>query len=991
MRLVIRTAAAVICALALLASSSSARPTSSSAQPGDLVAAYSFDEGSGTSVGDASGNGNVGVVQGATWSSAGKFGGALAFDGSSSRVRVPDSASLDVTSGLTAEAWVFPAAAQTGWRTVVQKEVDSYLLHASSGVGGLRPAGGATFGSQVPTVFGPSALPVGVWSHLAVTYDGSQLRLFVNGTQVASAPQTGSIATSTGPLWVGGNSPYGEYFNGRIDDVRVYKVALSASEIQADMTTPVGAPDPNGPKLNITAPAPGATVQGGTVNIKYTTSGSLAGVDHVHFQLDNDPVKMDLTLDGTYAYQGVHVGSHTLKGWLVRADHTKIAGTDATPVTFSNVVDPADTVAPTVTVTAPNDGASVNGVVNVTANAADNVGVYGVQFKVDGAEVGAEDTSSPYALSWDTTGLANGSHTIRAVARDAAGNETTSAAVAVTVANSATDPAQVGRWSTPGTLPIIPIHTNLLPNGKLLIFDSETDSSTNPRIWDPVANTFTQVPYNNTADLFCSGHVPLPDGRILVAGGHAGGYIGIRNTTIFNPANNSWTDVQPMTYPRWYPTTTKLPDGRILVVSGSTNCPECANPSVAHNNIADLPEIFDPKTNTWSVLTGASLKLPLYPHMYVLPDGRVFAAATQEDPIASRVLNLTTKTWSVVDPAVRDGGSSAMYLPGKILKSGSARNPDYPAANATNTAWAIDMTQPSPTWRQVGSMAFPRTQHQLTVLPDGTVLATGGSRNSNVNDRASAVLPAELWDPNTETWRTLSSGAVPRLYHSMAILLPDGRIALGGGGHPADFGVPEFRFEIFSPPYLFKGARPTISSVPSQLSYGQSFSVGTPDGAAIAKVALIPQPTVTHAYNLNGGYVPLQFSQGSGGLTVTAPANANLAPPGKYMLFIVNSNGVPSVASWVTLPVPGGGSAFAAPASAPANLQSTAIPVLYSPSSQMIALAPLAGASETHHVTVAGVQDDSYAATLRSLGRILCTIDASRRSTVAQRSRGPPT
>jgi Domain of unknown function (DUF1929) len=242
-----------------------------------------------------------------------------------------------------------------------------------------------------------------------------------------------------------------------------------------------------------------------------------------------------------------------------------------------------------------------------------------------------------------------------------------------------------------------------------------------------------------------------------------------------------------------------------------------------------------------------------------------------------------------------------MYLPGKILKSGSARNPDYPPANATDTAWAIDMTQASPTWRQVDSMAYPRTQHQLTVLPDGTVLATGGSRNSDVEDTASAVLPAELWDPASETWRTLSSGVVPRLYHSMAILLPDGRVALGGGGHPADFGVPEFRFEIFSPPYLFKGQRPTISIAPGQANYGQTFFVGTPDAASISKVALIPQPTVTHAYNMNAGYVPLTFSQTPGGLTVTAPANGNLAPPGKYMLFILDSNGVPSVASWVSV------------------------------------------------------------------------------------------
>ena len=805
---------------------------------------------------------------------------------------------------------MYPAVAQSGWRAVVQKETDSYLLHASSGAGGLRPAAGVTVGAAVPTVFSPSALPVGAWSHLAMTYDGSQIRLFVNGVQVASLPQTGAIAPSGSPLWIGGNSPYGEYFSGRIDEVRVYRAALSQAEIQADMANPVK-PSPNAPKLVITAPAEGSTVTGGTANVGYTTTGDLSGVDHVHFQIDNEPVKMDLSLDGVYSYQGIHVGSHTLNGWLVRADHSKIGGTDATPVHFSNVVDPADPTPPGVGLTAPAAGSTVSGTVTPTATASDNVGVYGVQFTLDGAPLGVEDLVPPYSVSWDTSTGGNGSHVLTATARDAAGNETTATPVTVTVSNSGSDPAQLGRWSAPTTLPIVPVHTSMLPNGRLLIFDSSTDSSTNPRVWDPVSNSITQVPYNNTANLFCAGHTPLPDGRILVVGGHIDAYVGLRNATIFDPVTNTWTDVQPMANARWYPTLTKLPDGRMLVVSGSSNCPDCATPGAAHNGIVPAPEIFDPATNTWSTVTGANLRLPLYPHMYVLPDGRIFAAATAEEAIASRVLDLNTRTWSVVDSAVRDGGSSVMYLPGKILKSGTAWNPDYPVKNSSAEAWAIDMNQTAPTWRQVGSMAFPRTQHQLTVLPDGTVLATGGSRNSDVTDTASAVLAAELWDPVTETWRTLSSGAVPRLYHSSATLLPDGRVEIAGGGHPPGFGVAEFRTEIFSPPYLFKGPRPTITSATGQANYGQNFFVGTPDGSTITKVALIPQPTPTHSFNSNSGYVPLNFSQTSGGLTVTGPANGNLAPPGMYMLFAINANGVPSVASWVQISAASGFSATA--------------------------------------------------------------------------------
>ena len=489
-------------------------------------------------------------------------------------MRVEDSASLDVTSAVTLEAWVYPAASQSSWRAVVQKETDAYLLHASSDAGALRPAAGVTIGGSVPTIFSPSALPVGVWSHLAMTYDGSDLRLYVNGVQVSTSPRTGPIGTSASPLWIGGNSPYGEYFNGRIDEVRVYRTALSQAEIQTDMANPV-TPGPNAPKLVITAPAEGSTSTGGTLNVSYTTTGDLTGVDHVHFQVDNDPVKMDLSLDGTYALSGVHVGSHTLNGWLVRADHSKIGGTDAVPVHFSNVVDPTDPTSPTVAVTSPANGATISGTVVPTADASDNVGVYGVQFKLDGAPLGVEDLTAPYTTGWNTTLGGNGSHVLTAIARDAAGRETTSASVTVTVANSGSDPAQVGQWASPTTLPIVPIHTSMLPNGKLLIFDSATNSGTNPRVWDPVARTFTEVPYNDTANLFCAGHTPLADGRILVVGGHIDAYVGLKNATIFDPATNTWADVKPMANARWYPTLTRLPDGRMLVVSGSSDCPDC--------------------------------------------------------------------------------------------------------------------------------------------------------------------------------------------------------------------------------------------------------------------------------------------------------------------------------------------------------------------------------------------------------------------------------
>ena len=159
---------------------------------------------------------------------------------------------------MTIEAWVYPAVAQTGWRAVVQKEPDSYLLHASSGAGGLRPAAGVTVPGDVPIVSGPTALPVGVWSHVATTYDGATLRLYVNGSQVASKAQTGAISPSGVAPVDRRHAAYGEWFNGRIDEVRVYRVALSQAEIQADMAAPVGGPVDSSPPSALSGLAAGA-------------------------------------------------------------------------------------------------------------------------------------------------------------------------------------------------------------------------------------------------------------------------------------------------------------------------------------------------------------------------------------------------------------------------------------------------------------------------------------------------------------------------------------------------------------------------------------------------------------------------------------------------------------------------------------------------------------------------------------------------------------
>jgi hypothetical protein len=206
--------------------------------PTGLVAAYGFNEGSGVQVADGSGQGNGGTISSATWTASGRFGAALSFNGTSSWVTVADAASLDLTTGMTIEAWVNPAAG-TGWRAVVLKETPGGLAYALySANNASRPAGYVHINGDIG-LNGTAAIALNTWTHVALTYDGATMRMFVNGAQVSSRAQTGSIVVAPGALRIGGDSVWGEYFKGLIDEVRIYNRALTATEIQTDMNTPI--------------------------------------------------------------------------------------------------------------------------------------------------------------------------------------------------------------------------------------------------------------------------------------------------------------------------------------------------------------------------------------------------------------------------------------------------------------------------------------------------------------------------------------------------------------------------------------------------------------------------------------------------------------------------------------------------------------------------------------------------------------------------------
>ncbi|WP_119155131.1 galactose oxidase-like domain-containing protein [Caldimonas tepidiphila] len=445
-----------------------------------------------------------------------------------------------------------------------------------------------------------------------------------------------------------------------------------------------------------------------------------------------------------------------------------------------------------------------------------------------------------------------------------------------------TTPSIGGRWQNGPNLPYFPVHMHVLPDANVMMWPGDGGvNGDDPRVWNPATGVLSA---RNRAgfDLFCSGHNFLPDGRLFVTGGHISNNVGLAEAAIYDPAGNAWTRLPRMNLGRWYPTTTLLASGDVLVVSGSVDTSTGANP---------VPQVWKSALGRWQSLNSAQLKLPLYPYMFLAPNGRVFNAGPG---VTTRYLDCGGwGTWSVVGNRSFGGGrgygGAVMYAPGRILAVGGGDPP-------TATAEVIDLNAASPAWRAVGSMQWPRRHMSTTVLPDGRVLATGGTRGTGFNNRdpALAVRTAELWDPATGRWSEMATAYTPRWYHSIALLLPDARVFVtGGNGYTQS--------EIYSPPYLFTGTpRPTIASAPASVGKGVELFVGTPDAAVVNAVSWVRLPSVTHTNDMNQSFFrSTQITRADGGIRTVSPRHTSV-PSGHYMLFLLR-DGVPSVARIVRL------------------------------------------------------------------------------------------
>jgi hypothetical protein len=502
-----------------------------------------------------------------------------------------------------------------------------------------------------------------------------------------------------------------------------------------------------------------------------------------------------------------------------------------------------------------------------------------------------------------------------------------------------------GSWGPVMKWPVNAVHVSLLPNGKVLMWPrgalsrpvgpkgepAPNQAICFPRIWDPATKTFADAsipgllgkhvptparpPYN----IFCSGHSFLADGRLFVAGGHRADGVGEPKACIYDAVHNKWTLTRQMNAGRWYPSCVTLPNGEVLAIAGDIGS--------GKDNL--VPQVFNPTTGRWRNLTNAQDVFEDYPFLHVAPNGHVFIAGTK---IQTRYLDTVgegklTVVGDHVYRQVRDYGSSVMYEPGKVLVLGGggggdpkAKNPIFPTA----TAEIIDLNESRPRWRKTAPMRFGRRMQNATLLADGTVFVSGGTSSIGFNVGTKAVFATELWDPKTGRWHLLAPQKERRLYHSTAILLPDATVLSAGGGEPdggpADrpidiiaanqFYNAHRNAQIFSPPYLFAGPRPVITSAPHSVTYGKQFQVTVPtrDVKKVHRVTLVRLSSTTHAQNFNQRFNELHFHQPTGTagghktpLTVTAPPNHNVAPPGHYMLFILSNQGVPSVAKIIQL------------------------------------------------------------------------------------------
>ena len=437
-------------------------------------------------------------------------------------------------------------------------------------------------------------------------------------------------------------------------------------------------------------------------------------------------------------------------------------------------------------------------------------------------------------------------------------------------------PGVVGAWDPPTKWPVIAIHAAVLRSGKVLHYSYPGfGPGSRAELYDPATGNFTHVNYNT--NIFCSGLSFLGDGSLYVTGGTQAGcdFTGWDTTHLFYPVGQSWTSGPVMDDGRWYPTNVTLGDGSVLIVSGL-------------DSICETNTLIEQYVPGVGIVPLGVRNLQLYPRLHLLTSGLVAHVGPEN---WSYAFNPDNGLWQFIDGTNlgwRCSGTTVL-IPGRtdqILAVGGT-------CPVTNTAEILDMTSANPQWQLTTSMHFARGHADALILPDKTIMVVGGGTFELYG------LPhkvPEIFDPETESWKQVPPHVYGRMYHATTVLLPDGRVLVAG----QDSGNSMFFGEIYNPPYLYRGERPELTAAPQRATWDRPFSLAVPDAASISAVAMIAPSTVTHSFNNSQRYVDLDFEVvQTGVIRATAPLNGNHAPPGYYMLFVVNEESVPAVAEFI--------------------------------------------------------------------------------------------
>ena len=453
----------------------------------------------------------------------------------------------------------------------------------------------------------------------------------------------------------------------------------------------------------------------------------------------------------------------------------------------------------------------------------------------------------------------------------------------------------VGQWGPITPWPFAFASAAVLPDGQILawggnnLLDFNGGTNTYAALWNPATGRFQSVNHTDHS-MFCGIPVMLEDGRVLVTGGD-----GTRKrVSTFDYRTTQWQRVEDMKNGRWYPGTVALANGQVATALG--------DPGGAY------PELWTPGKG-WTLLGGATLQnaildYPGYqknwlPYVHLAPNGQLFhSGPTERMNWISLVGNGSVTAAGVTNLWYPKYAAVLMLDEGKLFVAGGAAT-NVTGSPSTEQAAIIDLTGPTPRFQPLASMTYARKFNNGVLLPNGEVMMIGGTTKGYEFSDWGSILTPEIWNPLTGAWRKVANLAVPRNYHSVALLLPDGRVWTGGGGL-CDCSADHPDAQIYAPAYLFNAdgspaARPVITAAPDVVTYGRAVTITA--SPAITGFTLIKLSAVTHDLNSDLRALRVPFTETmSGHYTLTFHSNPNVLTPGYWMLFALNSRGTPSVA-----------------------------------------------------------------------------------------------